>query len=144
MLFPHLADPGRIFDGFALVNALLCTATKEPLTTRRGKGYSSGLMRNRCPSTHLRATMVILEPSVIVVQGQAVRRWIAKALGLPRKPTGTTADVADLLGQPEVLTFDHPSAPGSGSWGKSSRSEYLTRIVGPAIRGWRFRRDRRQ
>lgn len=140
-LFPHLADPGHIFDGFALVNALLCTATKEPLTTRRGKGYSSGLMRNRCPSTHLRATMMILEPTVIVVQGQATRRWIARPLGLSRRPTSTRADVADLAGKPEVLTFDHPSAPNSGCWGRSSRSDYLARIVEPAIRGWRFRRD---
>ncbi|MCY4400848.1 MAG: hypothetical protein OXE96_16130 [Gemmatimonadetes bacterium] len=141
-LFTDRAQPDHIFDGFALVNALLCTALKEPPTTGAGKGYSSGLMRRRCPKTHFRPTMEILEPTVIVAEGQGVRRWIARALGLPPRPRSSTLDVADLPGRPEVLTFDHPSAPGSGWWGRSSRSEYLTRVVAPAIRGWRYRTQR--
>ena len=71
----------HIFDGFAIVNALLCSAVKKPPAGRNaGKGASSRLMRNNC-ARHFCRTMEILEPTVIVAEGQGVRSWIG---GPPR------------------------------------------------------------
>ena len=78
------ADKGtaHIFDGFALVNALLCSAVKKPPEGRKaGKGASSPLMRKSC-ARHFRRTMEILKPTVIVAEGQGVRSWIGGSLGL--------------------------------------------------------------
>lgn len=65
----------HIFDGFALVNYLLCTVLKDPRSEEAhggGKGYSSPAMRHNCAHHFLR-TMEILEPTVIVVHGRTLR-----------------------------------------------------------------------
>jgi uracil-DNA glycosylase len=137
----RLIDGVHIFEGFALVNYLLCSATKEPRDEIgedfRGaaKGNSSPTMRRNCQD-HFVRTLEILEPTVIVVQGQGVRQWMAKGLGLP--PRGPTREQALIGGQPvDLLTFDHPSAPGkSGWWGRSPYSKYLTETVAPAIKAY--------
>lgn len=127
---------GHVFDGFALVNYLLCSSLKEArgeFAGGAGKGDSSPTMRQNC-GEHFVRTLEILQPTLILVQGQGVRRWIGAALRLPA--TGQIAERAS-VGEREidVLTFDHPSAGGrSGYWGNSTRSQYLVDVVQPAIR----------
>ena len=103
----------HIFDGFALVNALLCSAVgKPPEGMRAGMGASSRLMRKNC-ARHFRKTMEILEPTVIVAEGQGVRSWIGGPLGLGAKPASTydgpaRPEIARIAGERvDILTFNH-------------------------------------
>lgn len=136
----------HIFDGFALVNALLCSAVgKPPEGTRAGKGASSRLMRKNC-ARHFRRTMEILEPTVIVAEGQGVRSWIGGPLGLGAKPASTydgpaRPEIARIAGERvDILTFNHPSAGGQSAWwGNSIESRYLKEVVEPTIARWRNR-----
>ena len=146
-LFTDGAATAHIFDGFALVNALLCSALKNPPDgVKAGKGASSPLMRENC-ARHFRATMEILEPTVIVAEGQGVRSWIGGSLGLGSKPTPRyegpgIPEVARISGKRvDILTFNHPSAPGrSAWWGRSPSSKYLKQVVEPTIVTWRNQR----
>lgn len=143
-LFGEARGTAHIFDGFALVNALLCSAVRAPPVGRKaGKGASSPLMRKNC-ARHLHRTMEILEPTVIVVEGQAVRSWIGRPLGLGSKPASVydgpvTPEVAPIAGERvDILTFNHPSAPGQSAWwGNSIESRYLKQVVEPTIVRWR-------
>lgn len=143
-LFADGASTAHIFDGFALVNAVLCSALKDPPDgTGAGKGASSPLMRRNC-ALHFHRTMEILEPTVIVAEGQGVRDWIGGPLGLGSKPTASydgpaTIEHGRIAGERvDVLTFNHPSAPGpSAWWGRSPRSKYLQQVVEPTIARWR-------
>ena len=126
---------GHIFDGCAQVNYLLCTALTAPRSKEAhggGRGYSSRAMQRRC-APHFLRTMEILEPTVVVVHGLALRRWVANALPLP--PQGDTAEVVQIAGKPvDLLTFAHPSAGGhAGWWGTTPRTRYLRETVAPAI-----------
>ena len=143
-LFQHRAPGGHIFDGFALVNSLLCSALKkQPGGMNAGKGNSSPEMRRNC-AEHFLTTLKILEPTVIVAEGQGVRSWIGGPLGLGKKPHApydgpVTPEATCLAGQRlDVLTFNHPSAGGrSAWWGRSPGSQYLKRVVEPTITSWR-------
>ena len=133
---------GHIFDGFALVNYLLCTALKESRGKNSrfsGKGYSSPVMQRNC-APHFLRTMEILEPTVIVIHGLALRGWIANALPLPEK--GRTSEVVEIAGNPvSLLTFAHPSAPGRyGWWGATPNKRYLRETIAPEILEFRERR----
>lgn len=130
---------GHVFDGFALVNALLCTSLDGPrdITKRGGgKGRSSLAMQRNCVNHYL-ASLRILDPTVIVLQGQNVRKWVGEALGIGK--TGAPMSIGWVNGREcPVITFDHPSAGGrSGYWGNSFRSTYLQDIVIPTIQEWR-------
>ena len=133
-LFPD--RPGaHLFDGFALVNRLLCSA----IDVESGRGRSSGVMQRNC-SRHFVTTLEILEPTVLVIQGKKVRSWITRdGIGLPRQRSGPveTAEIGET--ETDVLTFVHPSAPGYGWWGNSAQSPYLRETVMPAVLEWRSR-----
>lgn len=132
---------GHIFDGCAQVNYLLCTALTTPRSKDAhggGRGHSSVAMQRNC-APHFLRTMEILQPTVIVVHGLALRRWMANALPLP--PAGDTLETVRIAGKPvSLLTFTHPSAGGhSGWWGTTPRTRYLREMVAPAINVFRQR-----
>ena len=143
-LFGEDKGTAHIFDGFALVNALLCSAVKKPPEGgKAGKGASSPLMRKNC-ARHFRRTMEILEPTVIVAEGQGVWSWIGGPLGLGSKPTSVyegpaILEVARIAGERvDILTFNHPSAGGQSAWwGRLIDSPYLKEVVEPTILRWR-------
>lgn len=127
---------GHLFDGFALVNFLLCSAIQEsrPDAARgAGKGASTPVMRGNCVR-HFSRTLEILEPDIVVVQGVGVRRWLSPAVADSQCFDGV--ERARIGGhRVDLLTFHHPSAPGlSGWWGNSPRARYLTETVEPTIR----------
>ncbi len=129
----------HIFDGFALVNYLLCTALKDPRRKESlggGKRYSSPIMRHNCAHHFLR-TMEILEPTVIVVHGRTLRdKWLPKAKALQLTKERKTTETVKIAGRPvDLLTFNHPSAGGNSAWwGRSPHSPYLKEAVAPAIK----------
>ncbi len=65
----------HIFDGFALINALSCSAT----TAATGKnGKPTREMKRNCVE-HLRATVKILRPTVLVCQGAIAQKMLQEA-----------------------------------------------------------------
>jgi hypothetical protein len=135
---------GHIFDGFALVNYLLCSALEEERGEYRngaGRGNSSPTMRQNC-GRHFLRTLEILEPTIIVIQGQGVRRWVARTLGIPL--SGPVAEKVTIAGSKvDMLTFNHPSARGYDGYG-SHDALYLRDTIVPTIRRWKASVARRR
>ncbi|MFC5142941.1 hypothetical protein ACFPK1_32290 [Actinomycetospora rhizophila] len=76
----------HVFDRSALVNATLCSH----IPGASAKGQGTPTMYQRC-ATHLRRTIDILEPTVVIAQGWSSGGWspsrvVAEALGLPATP----------------------------------------------------------
>ena len=65
----------HLFDCFALVNYLICSAIS---TSGKKQGKATATMKRNCHG-HFREVLRILEPSVIVVQGKSYWEWIKKA-----------------------------------------------------------------
>lgn len=133
---------GHLFDGFALVNYLLCSALHKPRPEKpggSGSGASSNEMRRNC-ARHFLKTLEILEPDVVIAQGIGVRGWIGGALGLPysrdvfeRVPFGSRSF--------DLLSFSHPSARGDLAWGRSVHLRYLQDVVRPTVAKYLAMRD---
>lgn len=77
---PVNGRPFHIFDGFALVNRLLCSASPPQSSQRR----PTGTMLANC-RVHLQATLRILEPALVVLQAGFVARSVATALPVVRR-----------------------------------------------------------
>ena len=117
----------HIFDGFALVNYLLCSALQK---SRKARGNSSETMRRNCVSHFLR-TLEILEPTVVIAQGKGVRQWMRHALKLPVR--ASTAESIDFNGRSiDLINLTHPAAWGKWNWANLS-SSYLTGTIAPII-----------
>jgi hypothetical protein len=131
----------HIFECFALVNFLLCSAVAASEVTKDrtrsiggGRGCSTETMRSNC-STHFKAALKILEPTHVVAQGYGVREWIAGTYGLPAHRPADGVEQAQFGGATATLiTFSHPSARGALNWGANAHTPYLVNIVEPTIR----------
>jgi hypothetical protein len=130
----------HIFDCFALVNFLLCSAVPPSVdgggTPRRlgGKpGRSTRTMRSNC-AIHFRAALQVLQPTMVVAQGYGVRDWIGDAFGLPsRSPEGRIEPLRIGDRTATLVSFSHPSAHGAYNWGANDRTPYLLGTVVPTI-----------
>jgi hypothetical protein len=115
--------PFHIFDGFALLNRPLCYAGPEKGVQAR----PTPTMFDNC-STHLDATLDILEPTILILQGKKVSAATDKILTKGR-------DHGDHLyegfhGERRILVchFSHPSAHGDQRWGDSLHAPYLKTV----------------
>ena len=123
------AEPVHLLDAYAMANSRLCSAFSPGSTKSRGTAQ----MSVNCLG-HLRATLEILEPQVIVIQGTAVRTAVQPLLpgGQRVSPNLERAEVA---GEPVVLaSFAHPSYPGprfNWSW---PTAPYFRAVVLPTLR----------
>jgi hypothetical protein len=122
---PTNGEPFHIFDGFALVNRLLCFAGEG--TT----GRSSRTMRDNCDK-YFRETLRILEPTILVLQGKSVQSWTSGALTRVRTFTPNLYEAR--MGPLSILvcSLTHPSAHGAYRWADLS-SRYLTQTVEPTM-----------
>jgi len=122
-------EPFHLFDAFALVNVLLCSN----FHAERNTGASTKTMRRNC-LRHFAATIKILEPTLMVLQGVGVQDWIAPVLGLmeERTPHLAEANLADA--RVVVCRFSHPAAHGNLSWGNRPDAPYLLQVVEPTLR----------
>jgi hypothetical protein len=131
-------DRVHVFDCFALVNFLLCSATPASGRATRewlgGKpGRSTRKMRAAC-SSHFRAALEILEPTLIIAQGYRVRSWIADTFDLPARRPQDGVEQLQIGGAAATLvSFSHPSAHGALNWGLNERMPYLLNTVAPTI-----------
>ncbi len=121
--------PFHIFDAFALVNVLLCSAGPEGLAT----GRSTKVMRSNC-LRHFRASMETLEPTVMVLQGHGVQRWVAPALGTLEERTPYLSEARWSGRRTLVCRFSHPSAHRPLRWGDRLDAPYLREVVDPTLR----------
>lgn len=130
-------DRIHVFDMFALVNYLLCSAVPDN-GTKNGK--STSIMKESCKS-HFREVMSILEPTVVIVQGKTFWRWVSAAFDSIRQET----EESNLLYRAKIGTaemfvasFTHPSARDSdlspANWGANVQKKYLLETVEPTIK----------
>lgn len=120
------AETVHIFDAFALVNFLLCSATDG---TKRGR--STRTMQSNCTG-HFRNTVEILKPTFIVCQGKGVRKWMSMAFEFQR--VGPELEILNLQQDRSiVLTLAHPSAHFPMNWGANDRTPYLVEKVQPLV-----------
>lgn len=126
---PENGRPFHILDGFALVNRLLCFA--GPPGTRQGRPTTT--MLDNC-GEHLQATLTILEPTILVLQGNAATTWTETGLTLVRSHSDTLSE-ATLNGKRVlVCQFSHPSARQDKRWGANLDAPYLVDVVVPTLR----------
>jgi hypothetical protein len=127
-----LAEDGdgfHIFDAFALVNVLLCSAHPPGSSD----GASTEVMRSNC-LRHFRATVRILEPTVLIVQGKGVRSWLASAVEAEEHLSPTLSRTTIAGRSILAAQFSHPSARGNPPWGDRLDATYLTDVVAPTMR----------
>jgi hypothetical protein len=128
--FITLVDGSRIhlYDAFALVNYLLCTATKGS-----SQGRSTTVMRRNCRS-HFRAALEILEPTVVIIQGKSfwdssIRQVFDR---LDRHDENVFRGRAGSVTS-WVAWFTHPSARAPSHWGATEPTGYLLQVVSPTV-----------
>lgn len=114
----------HLFDAYAMTNLLLCSAVDHGTA----KSRANGIMRKSC-SRHLRATLEILQPTLVISQGAGLDNTLFSALGVTRSLAATVA-ACDLDGHQFVwVSLRHPSR---GNW-SSLKCTYLHDTVVPAI-----------
>jgi hypothetical protein len=125
---PVNGRPFHIFDGFALVNRLLCSA--GPPGGSRGRPTST--MAQNC-GTHFAATLSILEPTIVILQGSKVAAWAAGVLVPARQQTDYLYEANHDGRRVVVCSFSHPSARGFTRWGDRPDAPYVTNVVTPTL-----------
>jgi hypothetical protein len=117
----------HMFDCFGLVNRLLCASHKAGTS----EGKPTRTMLSNC-ERHFAATLEILEPTIVVVQG--IKVWNrSRGVLVPNASLSPHLLECDLKGRRVlVATFTHPSARGKYRW-DSPRSPYMTQVVGPTL-----------
>jgi hypothetical protein len=125
---PARGRPFHIFDGFALVNRLLCSA--GPPDSSQGRPTAT-MFRNCEP--HFASTMAILEPTLVISQGRKVAKRVDQVF--PREVAhGQFLHEAQAgYGKVLVCTFSHPSSHGVTRWGDRLDAPYLTEVVTPTL-----------
>ncbi len=122
----------HLYDMFALVNFLLCSAIQTGESETGSKhGRSTPTMHASC-ARHFTAAIDILEPTLTVVQGKGTLDWVTPVLQDVRPVAETLRWVR--IGNHETLmaTLSHPSAQGAFNWADLSRP-YLRDVVAPTI-----------
>jgi hypothetical protein len=126
---PTHGDAFHIFDGFALVNRLLCSAGPEG----GSRGRSTTTMRDNCLE-HLEATLAILDPTLVVLQGALVAKSSTEALPVVRELSPYLYESRGASGRRvTVCRFSHPAARGLLRWGDRLDAPYLNDVVVPTL-----------
>ena len=117
----------HLFDCFALVNRLICSAH----TTGTSEGRSTPTMLANC-ERHFVATLEILQPTLIVIQGKRVWNRSQGALPVVNELGPDLIEAQVGSGRALVCTFTHPSARGIHRWDSPS-SPYFRSTVQPTL-----------
>jgi uracil-DNA glycosylase len=121
-------DRVHIFDCFALVNRLLCAAHLWGTST----GDPTKPMFTNC-ERHFEATLQILEPTIVVIQGVKVWKRCRNVL-IPRKALSKHLIECELDDRRVLVApLTHPSARHPHRW-DSPTSAYFKEVVRPTLR----------
>lgn len=119
----------HIFDMFALVNYLLCSAIA---TDGNKQGLATGTMKRNCKS-HFQRVLRILEPTVIIVQGKGFWNAIKKVFDY-QSPLSEHVYMANMGSMSSyVAVFSHPSSRHPTNWGSNEKTPYLLQIIAPSV-----------
>jgi hypothetical protein len=122
--------PVHLFACFAMANLRLCSAIKPGSTQSKG----TPTMSENC-TQHLAKTIEILEPTLCIVQGVGVARWVQRIVDMHEPITSELARVRVAGVETLLATFTHPSAKNVDQhWGRLTSVPYLCEIVQPTIR----------
>jgi hypothetical protein len=122
----------HLFDAFAMVNFLLCSALPPTGGTH---GMSTKTMHSNCHH-HFREVLRILEPTVVVVQGKGFWKSVQRSFDAiePVSEPNLPVVVGRLSGRHiPTAVFTHPSAQGVHNWGRNAQTPYLLNTVAPTI-----------
>lgn len=129
-VYPENGDRFHIFDGFALVNRLLCSA--GPPGTSSGR--PTGVMLKHCRD-HFSATLSILEPTILIFQGgKAAANWTNILTPIQTIQPGLLYEAQLDHVRTLVCTFSHPTAWEPWRWGANLDAPYLINDVEPTLR----------
>jgi hypothetical protein len=118
----------HLFDAFALVNYLLCSAVVAGST----QGKSTSVMRRNCRQ-HFRRALDILAPTVIVVQGKGFWPSVRASFDAVRHVDGPLYEVPLSDTRALALSFTHPSAHYPHNWGTNESTPYLLDVVAAVV-----------
>jgi uracil-DNA glycosylase len=124
----------HVFDCFALANKRLCSAIDASgVDGRRNRAAKVPDMDATC-LPHLEATIRILEPTLIVLQGAGLRGLIHPRLRKARSVM-PLLEVAEFGGvETMIANFYHPAYPDNAlNWGTYAGGPYLCKTVAPVI-----------
>ena len=120
----------HIYDAFALVNYLLCSAVSKDEGSR---GKSTRVMKKNC-LVHFLAALDILEPTVIIVQGKGFWKWVKQAFDEMDQVTNELFRAKINNIRVLIAVFTHPSTPNNKhNWGRSYNTSYLLDTVVPTV-----------
>jgi hypothetical protein len=112
-----------IFDAFALVNFLLCSATSGATKI----GTSTPVMRHNC-GRQFEAALTILQPTILICQGACVANWLKTVFEV------RNGRIEKGALNSEVLEFTHPSSQeNANNWGWNDHIPYLLSTVKPVL-----------
>lgn len=120
----------HIFDTFAMVNYLLCSAIRQGEGSR---GHATQTMLKNC-QRHFYFSLTTLQPNVIIVQSKGFSKFILETFDSKRQLTNELFEVRLHGHRSIVVTLSHPSTPSnSHNWGRSHTTPYLESTVKPAL-----------
>ena len=90
-------------------------------------------MFRRC-ADHFSATVSILEPTLVILQGRLVRKWAEPVLTPNRVFSDNLFEARVDGSRVMVCSFSHPSAHAALRWGDKLDAPYLIDVVAPTIR----------
>ncbi|MCH9731164.1 MAG: uracil-DNA glycosylase family protein [Actinomycetia bacterium] len=128
-IHPQTGRKFHMFDGFALINTLLCYAGPHKGVQAR----PTNSMVNNC-ARHLRNTLAILEPTLIILQGRKAQQASTNALRRGQIYSDHVREAFLDDHRMVVCAFSHPSARLDQRWGTTPHDQYLTDIVKPSLR----------
>ena len=82
-------------------------------------------------SDHFSATLTILQPTIVILQGKAVETWTSTVLERGRIYDRFHYEAHLGSHRMIVCAFSHPSAHGDLGWGDKPTAPYLKTIVAP-------------
>ena len=121
-------SPGHPF--YARLNTILDAAQFDRFVEERCASFYAPVMREGC-AEHFRAALTLLQPTVLIAQGRAVRRWLDLVLDEAEPIPGTLPLERVRIGEswPLLASFVHPSAPTRDNWGGNAEQPYLRETV---------------
>ena len=127
-VYPLNGKKFHIFDGFALVNRLLCFAGPP----NSSQGRATPTMVSNC-GRHLRETLTILQPTILILQGD---KAATTETVLTSGDSYSEFVHEAFLGEHRMVVckFSHPSARDPRRWGANLDADYLTKTVEQSLR----------